>query len=102
MFANSRKQNVFRSRFCRTSALAPRSILPTRWTSVPGDNVAKTVLLTVDDEFVLVVRPATDQSLSADEQIVPEGNSHNEAIYLRYHDGMRIEHPQVEYFSKHV
>ena len=119
---------------------------------VPGDNVAKTVLLNVDGEFVLAVLPAThqisasmlkacmpassvqlateeeltqvfpdcergaappfgtqyglvtivDRSLTDDEHIVFEGNSHTEAIYIRYHDYERLEHPRVESFTTHV
>ena len=119
---------------------------------VPGDNVAKTVLLNVDDEFVLAVLPAThqvslsmlkdclharsvklateeelervfpdcergvappfgtqyglativDRSLTDDEHIVFEGNSHCEAIYLRYYDYAKIEHPRIESFTTHV
>ena len=118
---------------------------------VPGDNVAKTVLLKVDDEFVLAVLPATyqvslgtleeclkaesvelatedemaeifpdcergaappfgsqyglltvvDQSLTIDEQIVFEGNSHNEAIGLSYRDYSGIESPRIESFCTH-
>jgi Ala-tRNA(Pro) deacylase len=116
---------------------------------VPGDNVAKTVLLRVDNEFVLAVLPAThqvslsmaadclhaksvelasedeltvvfpdcelgvappfgkqygvqtivDRSLTEDEHIVFEGNSHSEAIYLRYQDYAKIEQPRVESFT---
>lgn len=119
---------------------------------VPGDNVAKTVLLNVDDEFMIAVLPAThqislpmlrdrlrarsvklateeeleqvfpdcergvappfgkqygmstivDRPLTEDEHIVFEGNSHSEAIYLRYYDYAKIEHPRVESFSTHV
>ena len=119
---------------------------------VPGDNVAKTVLLRVDDELILAVLPATyqvslatleeclnaesvelatedemaeifpdcergaappfgslyglvtivDQSLTKDEQIVFEGNSHHEAIGLSYDDYSRIESPRVESFCTHT
>jgi Ala-tRNA(Pro) deacylase len=119
---------------------------------VPGDNVAKTVLLNVDNELVLAVLPAThqvsvsmlqdclpagsvelateeelmevfpdcergvappfgkqyglvtivDRSLADDEHIVFEGNSHTEAIYLRYHDYARIEQPRIESFTTHI
>ena len=119
---------------------------------VPGDNVAKTVLLNVDGELVLAVLPAShqisvsmledcldaksvqlatedevarifpdcergvappfgtqyglmtivDRSLTEDERIVFEGNSHSEAICLRYYDYTQIEHPRVESFSVHV
>jgi Ala-tRNA(Pro) deacylase len=116
---------------------------------VPGDNVAKSVLLKVDGEFILGVLPAShsvsipllkecmaanhvelatedelaevfldcdrgvappfgksyglrtivDESLTLDEHIVFDGNSHKEAIYLRYHDYAKIEQPQVETFT---
>jgi Ala-tRNA(Pro) deacylase len=119
---------------------------------VPGDNVAKTVLLNVDKELVLAVLPAThqismlllkdclhassiqlatedelvqvfpdcepgvappfgaqyglativDRSLTEDEHIVFEGNSHHEAICLRYQDFADIEHPRIETFATHV
>ena len=119
---------------------------------VPGDNVAKTVLLKIDGEFVLGVLPAThqismpmlqacmgaklvelasedelaevfldcergvappfgksyglrtivDESLTEDEHIVFEANSHDQAIYLRYYDYAKIERPRVEAFSRHV
>jgi Ala-tRNA(Pro) deacylase len=119
---------------------------------VPGDNVAKTVLLNVDNQFMLGVLPAThqisvamlekclnatsitfateeelsrvfpdcergvappfgtqyglvtivDQSLTDDEHIVFEGNSHSEAIYLRYQDYEKIEHPRVATFTFHI
>ena len=119
---------------------------------VPGDNVAKTVLLNIDSEFVLAVLPAThqisvamlqdrlhadsvelasedelsrvfpdcefgvappfgtqyglttivDRSLTEDEHIVFEGNTHTEAIYLRYQDYEKLEHPRIETFTTHV
>ena len=119
---------------------------------VPGDNVAKTVLLNVDNELILAVLPAThqvsfamledclhassiqlateeelatvfpdcergvappfgaqyglttivDRALAEDERIVFEGNSHSEAICLRFYDYANIEHPRVESFSCHV
>jgi len=144
------------------SKSVPFEVLPHRSTctaqhlahalDVPGDNVAKTVLVHVDDEFVLAVLPAThqislsmledclhsssvklateedltrvfpdcergvappfgaqyglvtivDRSMTDDEHIVFEGNSHNEAIYLRYYDYANIEHPRVESFTTHV
>lgn len=112
---------------------------------VPGDNVAKTVVLKVDGEHVLIVLQATrqvdlamvrdvlnaehvelapekelavlfsdcelgaippfgsrygvktfvDRSLTEDEYIVFEGNSHDEAISMRYFDFDNIEHPQI-------
>jgi Ala-tRNA(Pro) deacylase len=119
---------------------------------VPGDNVAKTVLLKVDGEYVLAVLQAThavhfdraaralgtdnvelaaeeeitrlfpdcepgavppfgskygvrtlvDESLTEDEYIVFEGNTHQEAIYMRYYDYQKIEQPRVAAFSMHV
>lgn len=115
---------------------------------IPCANVAKSVLLKVDGEFMLAVIPAShqismlqlrkclsaqsvelatedelavvfrdcergvappfgksygirtlvDQSLTEDEHIVFEANSHNEAIYLRYQDYAKIEHPIVQSF----
>lgn len=144
------------------SKSVPFEVLPHRSTytaqhlahtlDVPGDNIAKTVLVHVDDEFILAVLPAThqislsmledclhsssvelateeeltqvfpdcergvappfgaqyglativDRSMTDDEHIVFEGNSHNEAIYLRYYDYAKIEHPRVESFTTHV
>ncbi len=119
---------------------------------VPGNNVAKSVLLKVDGEFILGVIPAShlvsmrrlkecmaaehvelasedelaevfmdcdrgvappfgksygirtivDESLTEDEHIVFDGNSHDQAIYLRYQDYEKIEHPRVEAFASDV
>ncbi|MBW3542656.1 MAG: YbaK/EbsC family protein [Planctomycetes bacterium] len=119
---------------------------------VPGDNLAKTVVLNVDGEHVLAVLPAThaidfdslrqalsarsvelapedelstlfddcelgavppfgsqyglptlvDKPLCEDEHIVFDGNTHGEAIYMRYHDFEKIEHPRVAAFSHHL
>jgi Ala-tRNA(Pro) deacylase len=116
---------------------------------VPSDNVAKSVLLKVDGEFILAVIPASHQismpllksrmsaksvelatedelaevfrdcergvappfgrsygirtlvdgSLTEDEHVVFEANSHDEAIYLRYHDYANIERPMVLSFT---
>ena len=116
---------------------------------VPGDNVAKSVLLKVDGEFMLAVIPASlqismsllksrmpakhvelatedelaevfrdcergvappfgrsygirtlvDRSLTEDEHIVFEANSHDQAIYLRYQDYAKIERPSVQSFG---
>ncbi|MGD9723654.1 MAG: aminoacyl-tRNA deacylase [Pirellulales bacterium] len=40
-----------------------------------------------------------DAALAADEQIVFEGDSHTEAIRIKYHDFYDLEHPRVEYFA---
>ena len=119
---------------------------------VPGINVAKTVLLNVDNEFCLAVLPAThqislpklkerlhaktvhlateeevarvfpdcepgvappfgdeygmptlvDESLTQDEHIVFEGNSHDEAVYVKYEDYAHVAHPRVESFTMHA
>ena len=119
---------------------------------VPSDNVAKSVLLKVDGEFILGVIPAShlvsmprlkecmaatsvelatedelaevfldcdrgvappfgksyglrtivDRSLTEDEHIVFEGNSHDEAIYVRYQDYAKIENPRIESFTYDV
>jgi Ala-tRNA(Pro) deacylase len=119
---------------------------------VPGDHVAKTVLLRADDSFVLAVLQAThaidmhlartalsaehvslapesdlaevftdcdlgvvppfgsgygiktlvDESLTHDECIAFEGNSHDETLCVRYQDYAKIEHPQVAAISRHV
>jgi Ala-tRNA(Pro) deacylase len=116
---------------------------------IPGDNVAKSVLLNVDGEFILAVIPAShqisipavksqmsakhvelatedelaevfrdcergaappfgrsygirtlvDRSLTEDEHIVFEANSHDEAVYLRYQDYANIERPIVHSFG---
>ena len=119
---------------------------------VPGDTVAKTVVLKADDNYILAVVPAThcvdlamarealaaknlelaheedfakrfpdcergaippfgsrfalgtlvDESLTHDEFIVFEGDSHAEAICVRYRDFEEIEDPVVSVFSHHV
>jgi Ala-tRNA(Pro) deacylase len=116
---------------------------------VPGDEVAKVVLLRADDGFVLAVLPATrsvnlsrvqeivgatnvelasepacgdcfpdcelgalppfgsayglrtlvDRSLSQDEEIVFEGNTHHEAIRIKFRDYMELERPRLADFS---
>lgn len=42
-----------------------------------------------------------DESLSHDEQIVFEGNTHHEAIRMKYEDYQGLEHPQVADFAIH-
>jgi Ala-tRNA(Pro) deacylase len=48
------------------------------------------------------VRTLVDESLTEDEYIVFEGNTHQEAIYMRYYDYQKIEQPRVAAFSMHV
>lgn len=117
--------------------------------AVSGYEVAKTVLLRVDGQFMLAVLPApkmvdleqarrslkarhvelaseeefkrvfpdceigaippfgsqyglktiVDQSLSDDETIIFEGNTHDEAFRIRFADYCRLENPQVADFS---
>jgi hypothetical protein len=43
-----------------------------------------------------------DDPLTHDEQIVIEGNTHEEAIRMKYADFERLEHPQVAAFSYHT
>ncbi len=112
---------------------------------IPGDEVAKAVLLRADDGFVLAVLPATrsvdlgrvqdlvgadtvelaseaecgdcfpdcelgalppfgskyglktlvDRSLSQDDEIVFEGNTHHEAIRMKFRDYMELERPRL-------
>lgn len=119
---------------------------------VPGDEVAKTVLLRADQCYVLAVLPATyqidlmaakkslgcgklelatelefgksfpdceigalppfgskygmktlvDQSLAAESEIVFEGNTHEEAIRMRYNDFRKLEHPIEAEFCRHL
>jgi Ala-tRNA(Pro) deacylase len=116
---------------------------------VPGEEVAKVVLLRADDGFVLAVLPATrsvdlsrlreivgadrvdlasepecgshfpdcelgalppfgskygmrtlvDRSLSEDEEIVFEGNTHHEAIRMKFRAYMELERPRLADFS---
>lgn len=120
--------------------------------AVSGDEVAKTVVINVDDRQVLAVLPAThqidlafvaravggkkvtlaqedeltrlfgdcelgavppfgsqyglrtivDERLARDEEIVFEGNTHEEAIRMRYRDFASIEHPLLATFSHHT
>ncbi|MBI3839972.1 MAG: YbaK/EbsC family protein [Planctomycetia bacterium] len=41
-----------------------------------------------------------DTSLTKDEQIVFEGNTHGEAIRMKYHDFYEVEHPRVAQFAR--
>ncbi len=116
---------------------------------VSGEEVAKVVLLRVDDGFVLAVLPATrvvdldrvrklvgaadvklasepdcgrcfpdcelgalppfgskyglrtlaDRSLAEDEEIVFEGNTHHEAIRMKFDDYVQLEQPRLGEFS---
>jgi Ala-tRNA(Pro) deacylase len=116
---------------------------------VPGEEVAKAVLLRADDGFVLAVLSATrtvdlervreivgaasvdlasepdcgshfadcelgalppfgskygmrtlvDRSLSEDEEIVFEGNTHHEAIRMKFRDYLELERPRLADFS---
>jgi len=116
---------------------------------VPGKEVAKTVLVRVDDQFALVVLPAThqvdlervrrelggkrvemadekdmarlfpdcepgaippfgslyhittlvDQTLTEDEKIVFEANTHHNAIRMAYRDFQEQEHPRIGHFA---
>jgi len=118
---------------------------------IPGNLVAKTVVLLADDQYVLAVLPAThyvdlplakaalgahsvklaieqelgdrfpdcelgaippfgseygmetllEETLTHDESIAFEGNSHEEAICMRYADFEQIEQPRVAEFSRH-
>lgn len=43
-----------------------------------------------------------DESLSKDESIVFEGNTHFEAIRMSYADFARLENPKVARFSRHM
>jgi Ala-tRNA(Pro) deacylase len=43
-----------------------------------------------------------DESLTRDQEIVIEGNTHREAIRLKYADFDRIEHPKVAAFTYHA
>jgi Ala-tRNA(Pro) deacylase len=119
---------------------------------VPGDEVAKTVLLRVNGSYAFAVLPAThaidmsavrevlgttevhlateiefgdffpdfefgalppfgsqyglrtlvDSSLPQDDEIVFQGNTHEEAIRMRYQDFEQVERPIVAAFSHHT
>ena len=119
---------------------------------VRGDEMAKTVVLKADDQYVLAVLQAThnvdmkraqaalpakdvrlaseaefarlfpdcevgalppfgsqyglrtlvDEPLTHDEQIVIEGNTHEEAVRMNYADFDRLEHPHIAAFSYHT
>lgn len=43
-----------------------------------------------------------DQTLSKDEEIVFEGQTHEEAIHMRYQDYASIEHPRMGHFATSV
>jgi Ala-tRNA(Pro) deacylase len=119
---------------------------------VPGQEMAKTVVLRVDGRYVLAVLPAThridleklrqdmgaervemasesemdrlfpdcergavppfgslyhletwiDESLTADEQIVFDAHSHEDAIRMRFRDYEALEHPHRGRFGQHL
>jgi Ala-tRNA(Pro) deacylase len=48
------------------------------------------------------LKTLVDEPLTHDEQIVIEGNTHEEAIRMKYSDFERLEHPQVASFSYHT
>lgn len=48
------------------------------------------------------MRTIVDESLTHDECIAFEGNTHDEAICIRYEDFAELEHPQVAPFTRHV
>jgi Ala-tRNA(Pro) deacylase len=45
------------------------------------------------------MRTLVDRSLSEDEEIVFEGNTHHEAIRMKFRDFMELEHPRLADFS---
>ncbi len=45
------------------------------------------------------MRTLVDSSLAGDEEIVFEGNTHEEAVRLRFDDYVRLEHPMVASFT---
>ena len=45
------------------------------------------------------VETVVDEPLTADEHIVFEGNTHDQAVYMRYADFAQIEHPRVAHLS---
>ncbi len=119
---------------------------------VPGQEVAKTVVLRVDGRYVLAVLPAThridleqvrqdlgadrvemasepemdrlfpdcergavppfgslyqletlvDESLAADERIVFDAQSHEDAIRMSFQDYEAMEHPRRGHFGRHL
>ncbi len=119
---------------------------------LPGDNVAKTVVLKADDRYVVAVLQAThlvdmpmarralavdsvklalehelsvlfpdcelgaippfgsryglktlvDVSLAEDEYLVFEGNSHHEAVCMKFADFAELEAPVIAAFSRHL
>ena len=48
------------------------------------------------------LKTLVDEPLTHDEQIVIEGNTHEEAIRMKYADFERLERPQVAAFSYHT
>jgi Ala-tRNA(Pro) deacylase len=48
------------------------------------------------------LKTIVDESLTHDENIVIEGNTHDEAIRMKYADFERLEHPRVAAFSYHA
>lgn len=48
------------------------------------------------------LRTIVDETLTEDEYIVFEGNTHYESIRMSYADYERLENPQVARFSKHL
>jgi Ala-tRNA(Pro) deacylase len=47
------------------------------------------------------LKTLVDESLTQDTEIVIEGNTHEEAIRMKYADFERLEHPEVAAFSYH-
>lgn len=48
------------------------------------------------------LKTLVDEPLTHDPEIVIEGNTHEEAIRMKYADFERLEHPQVAAFSYHT
>ena len=48
------------------------------------------------------LKTLVDESLTHDDEIVVEGNTHEEAIRMKYADFERLEHPEVAAFSYHT
>ena len=48
------------------------------------------------------LKTIVDEPLTRDPQIVIEGNTHDEAIQMRYDDYARLEQPQVAAFTVHA
>jgi Ala-tRNA(Pro) deacylase len=47
------------------------------------------------------MKTVVDDTLTTDEQIVFEGNTHAEAIRMKFKDFQRLEQPQVASFTRH-